>query len=62
MLTRLINIKRGSIALIHGAGGVVGTALMQLGKNMGLKMYGTASYQDIEVLLQYGCVPIDYKN
>ena len=62
MLTRIIKIKKGSVVLMHGAGGVVGTALMQLCRNMGLKMYGTASYQDREVLLQYDCVPIDYKN
>ena len=38
----------------------VGTALMELGKLAGLKMYGTASPGKHDVLISFGVTPIDY--
>jgi len=62
MLTRVAKVQAGDSVLIHGAGGVVGQALVQLGAVLGLKMYGTASLSQHEALRERGCEPIDYKN
>jgi NADPH2:quinone reductase len=43
MLHRSAHVKPGQRALIHGAAGGVGTALLQLGRLAGLEMYGTCS-------------------
>lgn len=61
MLKRSANIKKGNKILITGASGGVGTALLDLGKLNGLKIYGTASSQKHLILKQYGAQPIDYK-
>jgi len=61
MLTRLANVQPGDSVLIHGAGGAVGNALVQLGAAMRLKMYGTASISQHDNLRELGCEPIDYK-
>ncbi len=62
MLTRVAKAQPGERLLIHGAGGGVGTALMQLGKLLGLEMYGTASKGKHEILKQHNTQPIDYKS
>lgn len=61
MLTRLAKVQAGDSILIHGAGGAVGNALVQLGLVMKLKMYGTASISQHDRLRELGCQPIDYK-
>jgi NADPH:quinone reductase len=43
MLHRSATVRPGQRALIHGAAGGVGTALLQLGRLAGLEMYGTCS-------------------
>ena len=48
--------------MIHAAAGGVGTALMQLGKRLDLKMYGTASGKKHATLEIYNVQPIDYQN
>lgn len=62
MLTRLKKLEPGQSCLVHAAGGAVGTALLELGREMGLIMYGTASKAKHEVLRRYGGIPIDYRN
>jgi NADPH:quinone reductase-like Zn-dependent oxidoreductase len=47
--------------LIVGASGGVGTALLDLGRLAGLRMYGIASGDKRAILEQYGAVPIDYR-
>ncbi|MBP6723996.1 MAG: zinc-binding dehydrogenase [Halioglobus sp.] len=61
MLTRLRQIPAGSTCLVHAAGGAVGTALLELGRLMGLTMYGTASAGKHEIVRRYGGIPIDYR-
>lgn len=61
MLHRIAKVKRGQRILIHGAGGAVGTAMLQLGKLLDLEMYGTASRSKLELVKQLGATPIDYK-
>jgi NADPH2:quinone reductase len=62
MLHRSAHVKPGQRALIHGAAGGVGTALLQLGRLAGLEMYGTCSSRGARVVSDLGAVPIDYKN
>lgn len=61
MLHRVAKVKRGQRVLIHGAGGAVGTALLQLSKLLDLEMYGTASKPKHELVKRLGATPIDYK-
>jgi NADPH:quinone reductase-like Zn-dependent oxidoreductase len=62
MLKRIANVRQGNRILITGASGGVGTALLDLGKLEGLKMYGTASKQKHETIRKYGAFSIDYKS
>jgi len=55
-------LKNGESVLIHAAAGGVGTALLQLGGLLELKMYGTASAAKHRTVREYGGIPIDYKN
>jgi NADPH:quinone reductase-like Zn-dependent oxidoreductase len=57
---RSARIKPGEKALIIGASGGIGTALLQLGKLANLKMYGLASPEKHSVLNKYGATPVDY--
>ena len=60
MLHRLAKVKAGDKALVIGASGGVGTALLQLGKLAGLKMFGVASPNKHYLLAESGATPIDY--
>lgn len=62
MLTRVRSIPKGSVCLVHAAGGAVGTALLELGRLQGLKMVGTASKGKHELVKQLGGIPIDYRS
>jgi NADPH:quinone reductase-like Zn-dependent oxidoreductase len=62
MLHRCAHIKDGERILIYGAAGGVGTALLELGNLVNLKMYGTASYGKHNIVSSLGGVPIDYKS
>lgn len=61
MLTRLKQLEPGMSCLVHAAGGAVGTALLELGRQMGLVMYGTASSPKHELVRSLGGIPIDYR-
>lgn len=62
MLHRVLQIKEGSTVLIHAASGAVGIALLQLGKLLNLRMYGTASKSKQKFIEGMGAIPIDYAN
>ena len=62
MLHRAAKVKRGQRILIHGAGGAVGTAMLQMGKLVDLEMYGTISKSKLELVKLLGATPIDYKS
>jgi NADPH2:quinone reductase len=62
MMHRCVHAKPGQRALIHGASGGVGTALLQLGRLAGLEMYGTCSSGGSQAVTDLGGVPIDYRN
>lgn len=61
MLTRIRTLPPGSTCLVHAAGGAVGTALLELGREMGLTVYGTASAGKHELVRSFGAIPIDYR-
>ncbi len=62
MLYRSVHVQSGERALIHGASGGVGTALLQLGRLAGLMMYGTCSTsQGASAISELGATAIDYK-
>jgi len=62
MLHRIAKIKEGQSILIHGAGGAVGLAMLQLAKLHNLTVYGTASGSKHDLVKKHGGVPIDYRN
>jgi NADPH2:quinone reductase len=61
MLHRSAHARQGQRALIHGAAGGVGTALLQLGALCGLEMYGTCSERGASTVKNLGAVPINYQ-
>jgi NADPH2:quinone reductase len=62
MLHRSARARPGQRALIHGAAGGVGSALLQLGRLAGLEMYGTCSSRGASAVTDLGAVPIDYQH
>ena len=62
MLHRSAKVQPGQKILVHGAGGAVGTALLELGALLDLEMYGTASKSKHELVKNLGGTPIDYKS
>jgi len=61
MLHRSAHVRPGQRALIHGAAGGVGSALLQLGRLAGLEMYGTCSARGTRAVSDLGGIPIDYQ-
>src|SRR6185436_12747216 len=61
MLHRSAHVRPGQRALVHGAAGGVGSALVQLGRLAGLELYGTCSSRTAAAVTALGAVPIDYE-
>lgn len=61
MLHRSAQAKPGETALVHGAAGGVGTALLQLARLHGVKTFGTASNKKLNIVESLGGQAIDYK-
>lgn len=61
MLHRSAKVRAGQRALIHGAAGGVGTALLQLGRLAGLELHGTCSARSAPAVSDLGGIPIDYR-
>jgi len=62
MMHRSAKVRPGQRALVHGAAGGVGTALLQLGRLAGLEMYGTCSSRGAPAVSDLGGIPIDYQH
>ncbi len=60
MFHRVANVQKGERILVHGGGGAVGTALLELGKLYGVEMIATASSKHHSLIRQRGAIPIDY--
>lgn len=61
MLHRVAKVTAENSILIHGAGGAVGIAMLQLGKLLKLKMYGVDSKLKHDFIQKHGGIPVDYK-
>ncbi|HZS41685.1 MAG TPA: medium chain dehydrogenase/reductase family protein [Polyangia bacterium] len=61
LIHRCARLGRGERVLIHGAGGGVGDALLQLGKLAELEMFGTASKEKHAAVERGGATAIDYR-
>ena len=61
MIHRVANVRAGQTALVTGAGGGVGTALLQLLRLAGVKTYGAASARKHGLVASLGATPIDYR-
>lgn len=61
MLHRTAKIGRGQRILVHGAGGAVGSAILQLGRLLDLDMVGTASGPKHPMVSDLGATPVDYR-
>ncbi|NUU32937.1 zinc-binding dehydrogenase [Arthrobacter sp. C9C5] len=57
-LSRVARIRRGQVVLVTGAAGGIGTAMVQLGQLLGLKMYGAADAAKHPWLADHGVVPL----
>ncbi len=62
MLHRSAKVREGQRVLIHGAAGGVGSALLQLGRLVGLELYGTCSSRGASAVSSLGGIPIDYQD
>jgi len=62
MLHRVAKVQTGQSILVHGAGGAVGSALLELARLENLNVYGTASAGKHESLRQFGAILIDYRH
>jgi NADPH:quinone reductase-like Zn-dependent oxidoreductase len=61
VLHRTAQVRAGESVLVHGAAGRVGSAALELGKQAGLRLFGTASARDRPALERLGAVAIDYR-
>src|SRR5262249_52640243 len=61
LLHRVAHVQRGQRALVHGAAGAVGQALLVLGGLAGLELWGTARGEHATLVRELGGTPIDYQ-
>ncbi|MFD1195450.1 medium chain dehydrogenase/reductase family protein [Seohaeicola saemankumensis] len=59
MLTRVAKMTAGQTMLIHGAGGAVGTAMLQLARDSGITAFGTDVAAKHGLIHSLGATPID---
>jgi NADPH:quinone reductase-like Zn-dependent oxidoreductase len=61
LLHRSARVQRGQCVLVHGAAGAVGQALLVLGRQGGLDLWGTARGEHAALVRELGGTPIDYQ-
>src|SRR5262245_39247182 len=61
LLHRAAQVQPGQRALVHGAAGAVGQALLVLGRLAGLELWGTARGEHAALVRELGATPIDYQ-
>src|SRR4029077_20070853 len=59
LLHRAARVERGQRALVQGAAGAVGQALLVLGRLAGLELWGTARGAHAALIRELGATPID---
>lgn len=60
MLHRIAKVQPGERILVHGGGGAVGSALLELGELLQLEMIATSTSKHHDAIQQRGATPIDY--
>jgi NADPH2:quinone reductase len=60
MLHRKAKVRPGQTVVVHGASGGVGTTLVQLARQSGVRVIGTASSANHDALRAMGAEPIEY--
>src|SRR5580704_16995421 len=61
MIHRVAKVRAGQTALVTGAAGGVGTAILQLLHLAGVKTYGAASARKHGLVAKLGATPVDYQ-
>ncbi|WP_103339107.1 medium chain dehydrogenase/reductase family protein [Amycolatopsis sp. CA-126428] len=61
MLHRWAKVRPGGTILVHGASGGVGTTLVQLARAAGIRVIGTASARNLDVVTALGATAVDYR-
>jgi NADPH:quinone reductase-like Zn-dependent oxidoreductase len=61
LLHRAARVKSGQSVLVQAAAGGVGTALLELGREAGLTLYGTASAGKFDTVRHLGATALDYQ-
>jgi NADPH:quinone reductase-like Zn-dependent oxidoreductase len=59
MLNRIAKLKAGQSLLIHGAGGAVGTSMLQLARDGGIMAFGTDVSAKHDLIRSLGATPIE---
>src|SRR6056297_3790187 len=59
MLHRVAKAQAGQSLLIHGAGGAVGTAMLQLARDAGIAAFGTDVADKHDLIRSLGATPVD---
>src|SRR4051794_18059723 len=62
MLHRVAKIRSGQTILVLGANGGVGSTLVQLARNSGARVIGTASARHQDAVRALGAIPLDYRD
>jgi NADPH:quinone reductase-like Zn-dependent oxidoreductase len=62
LINRIGKITSGGRILVHGAGGGMGTAMLDLARTMDIQAFGTASLAKHELVESLGGIPIDYRS
>jgi NADPH:quinone reductase-like Zn-dependent oxidoreductase len=62
LLHRAARVQKGQRVLVQGAAGAVGQALLVLGKQAGLELWGTARGEQAALIRELGATPIDYQH
>jgi NADPH2:quinone reductase len=53
-------VQPGETALVHGAAGGVGTSVLQQARTLGVRVVGTASPANFDLVRKFGGVPVEY--
>jgi NADPH:quinone reductase len=61
LLHRAARVRQGQRVLVHGAAGAVGQALLVLGRQDGVELWGTARGEHAALIRELGATPIDYQ-
>jgi NADPH:quinone reductase-like Zn-dependent oxidoreductase len=62
MLHRVARVGTGQRIMVHGASGGVGLAFLQLAEHIGgVRVWGSASAANLDLVRRHGATPIDYR-